>query len=367
MPSANSLSLNNVAFLGSVGTAVGYVRTAFLNSAASGPGTLNNPADPFNSVGYALAVLNATYPNENVTVVLQSSIDLFNTTDWFLYSTTGSLTVKSNNSGPWTITSFTNNSSENVDIRLQNLTVTTLSWANNNTTTARNAGTITGTSAVIGTLNINGDGPSPTGSMGTSGGTSNGTNGAPGMDGAPPFGGENGGDAHTYGGTGGSAYGNAAWNITLLGNGTITQLNGYGVNATGGAGGEGGIASGGNGGNGGNAQSNENGDIMDGGSGGTGGNAYSFGGTGGEGVGGAGAQVVKSVGWTITASNIAGGIGTGGAGGAAGSATPGNGGSGGSGVNGGSTGSNGIIGSAAAYEGTPGASTNGTAGAITTI
>lgn len=366
MPAASSLSLNNVAFLGAAGSAGGYVRTAFLNNAASGPGTLNDPTDPYATAQNAIAALVAAYPYEDVTVALQSSVNDFYSSELVQVLTGGgSLTVKSDNSGPWTITTFDIGNVENVDLRLDNVVVTSLNWSGNSDTYNKNAGNITGISATIGTLNINGQGPGPTGSMGSSGGGSSGANGSNGSDGSPPFAGGPGEDGSATGQNGGSATGNAAWGITLLGSGTIAQLNGYGIDALGGTGGNGGSASGGTGGNGGNATSIT--DPENGADGGNGGNAYASGGDGGAGIGGAGAQIFKTASWTITSSNLVGGIGTGGSGGGGGTASPGSGGAGGSGAMGGSSGNSGTSGTGFDSGGNTGASINGTAGTITTI
>lgn len=349
-----------------ISSAGGYVRTAFLNNAASGPGTLNDPTDPYTSAENAINALVAAYPYEDVTVVLQSSVNDFYAPGLVNVLTGGgSLTIESDNSGPWTITTFDVGNIENADLRFNNVAVTTLSWDNNNTTTSRNAGTITGASALIGTLNINGEGPSSTGSSGSNGGSFTGSSGSSGLDGNPPSAGGTGEEAVANGGNGDSALGNSAWNITLLGSGTVSQLNGYGIDATGGNGGNGGTASGGNGGGGGNSTSTT--DPENGADGGRGGDASANGGDGGTGTGGNGAQIFKTVNWTITNSNIAGGEGVGGSGGYSGSATAGGGGSGGSGAMGGSSGNSGSNGSSSTYSGTPGASINGTAGTITTI
>ncbi len=365
MPSASSLSLNNVAFLGAAGGAGGYVRTAFLLEGYGGSSALNDPDSPYGVFDFAIGALASAYPNEDVTVVLQADYGAIYASLTTVLTGGGSLTIKSDNSGPWTITTFDIGNVENVDLRLDDVAVTTLSWGNNNTTTSRNAGIITGTSALIGTLNINGEGPSGTGASGSNGGSFTGSSGFNGSDGSPPSAGGTGEEAVANGGNGNSALGNSAWSITLLGSGTVTQLNGYGIAATGGDGGTGGIANGGNGGGGGNSTSTEY--PENGADGGRGGDASANGGDGGTGTGGNGAQIFRTTGWVIAASNIAGGEGTGGSGGAGGIANGGSGGSGGSGAMGGSSGNYGSNGSQSTYSGGAGASINGTAGTITTI
>lgn len=365
MPAASSLSLNNVAFLGAAGSAGGYVRTAFLLEGYGGSSALNDPDSPYGFFDYAIGALASTYPNEDVTIILQANYGTIDSSLTTVLTGGGSLTIKSDNSGPWTVTTFDIGNVENVDLRLDNVAVTSLSWDNNNTTVSRNAGTIIGASALIGTLNINGEGPPSTGSSGSNGGSFTGSSGSSGADGSPPSAGGTGEEAVANGGNGDSALGNAAWGITLLGSGTVSQLNGYGIDATGGSGGNGGTASGGNGGSGGNSTSTEY--PENGADGGNGGNASANGGDGGTGTGGSGAQIFRTTGWVITASNIAGGEGTGGSGGSGGSATAGAGGSGGSGAMGGSSGSYGSNGSSSTNLGNTGASINGTAGTITTI
>lgn len=350
-----------------IGSAGGYVRTAFLLEGYGGSSALNDPDSPYGSFDSAIGALSTAYPNEDVTIILQAN---YGTIYPSIILTTvltdgGSLTIKSDNSGPWTVTTFDIGNVENVDLRLDSVAVTSLSWDNNNTTVSRNAGTIIGASALIGTLSINGQGPPSTGASGSNGGSFTGSSGSSGADGSPPFAGGTGEEAVANGGNGDSALGNAAWGLTLLGSGTVSQLNGYGIDATGGNGGSGGTAIGGNGGSGGNSTSTT--DPENGADGGNGGNASANGGDGGTGTGGSGAQIFRTTGWVITASNIANGEGTGGSGGYSGSATAGSGGSGGSGAMGGSSGNYGSNGSSSTYVGGSGASIPGTAGTITTI
>jgi hypothetical protein len=353
-------------------TAPSYVRTAFVNYDNGFNSALNNPENPYGRFDEAIDALTAAYPGEDVTVVLQSNYTGTIDPSTALASAltgAGSLTFKSDDAGPWTITALNIGYVENADLRLDDITITTLSWADSISSTNPSAGSITGSNApTIGTLNLPVQSQSPV-YPGDSGSNVTGNNGANGSDSEPdvsgPTNGSDGESANADGGGGQSQTGNSAWDIALFGSGLISQLNGSGENANGANGGGGGTATGGNGGNGGSSLSTEY--SENGANGGNGGNASANGGSGGSGQGGNGSQVYKETGWTITSSELSAGTATGGSGGNAGTAIAGSGGSKGYGALGGSDGSDGAAGSASNSSGAPGIATDGISGGIINI
>ena len=350
-----------------------YVRTAFVYYSGGNSPVLNDPLHPYGYFDEAISDLNIAHPGEHVTIVLMANYAaVVGSSEYLTNALTGagSLTIKSNDSGPWAIDEMNIGYVENADLRLDNVTITTLSWANSTSYTNPAAGSITGANSVtIATLNLPVEPFTNSPNPGNNGGTVTGSNGANGSDSVPdvsgPTNGSDGESVSANGTDGESRTGNSAWDITLFGSGLISQLNGNGTNASAGNGGNGGTATGGNGGNAGLALSSEY--SENGANGGNGGNAVANGGHGGNAQGGNGSQVYKETGWTITNSDLSAGTATNSNGGSPGTATAGIGGLKSFGALGGNDGSDGSAGAAYANGGSPGSGTNGTAGAINNI
>jgi len=350
-------------------TAPSYVRTAFVNYDNSFNSALNNPENPYGRFDEAIDALTAAYPGEDVTVVLQSNYTGTIDPSTALASAltgAGSLTFKSDDAGPWTITALNIGYVENADLRLDDVTIATLSWANSTSNANPPAGSITGAnSPQIGTLYIQGDGFFSGPTDGINGSTVTGADGGTGSDGNPPQNGGDGESVNASGGDGESRVGNSGWDIALFGSGYIDFVTGSGAVATAGNGGIGGTATAGNGGNGGNSTSQDG--AENGGNGGNGGNATANGGNGGNATGGNGSQIYKETGWTITSLSLFGGTATAGSGGTQGTANAGSGGAGGSGAQGGNPGNAGDAGIGSDVSGGPGSATNGGDGGINNI
>lgn len=349
-----------------------YARTAFVSSTGDdGTAALNDPDLPYLTLEAAVFALVTAHPAEATTLRLLSNIstglDYSPEVDNVL---TAGLTIMSHDETVWSVNNIVSLGQAGDSIlALHNVTLATVSKIPLASTTPFTAVTITGSgTTTISSLDISADsnagttgsdgstGPSPVGSPGTNGNS----NDPPDMGGA----GESVNGDGEAGGSGGE--GNAAWNLTLVGVGTVTSLTAVGGGGgSGGVGGAGGVPTGGTGGTGGNSTAPS--DPQDGGAGGQGGSVNASGGTGGSGgPGGFGGTVTKAVGWTITSSNlIGGGGGAGGTGGQAGSGTVGTGGVGGNGANGGNSGSSGDDGVLTAEPGADGLlGADGVAGSI---
>lgn len=342
-------------------TVVGYV--AYLSSSGDDDtAELNNPDLPYETLAAAVTDLVAGHDEEQTAIRLMSDITGDATLPADLLN--HGVTILAHDATLRTITGEVTLQGPAVDLTLVNVSISTVTATSQLDYTQESLGTISGDStSVIGALNIGGAAGS-TGLPGSTGGTATGANGSQPPPNSPPDVGQA-GESVTQNGTSGEGgtEGIPAWDITLTGSFTISQLNGAGgAGGSGGTGGAGGSATGGNGSTGGDSNS---GGTEDGATGGAGGDATANGGDGGTGGdGGDGAHVTKDAGVTITAHTVAGGAaGGGGGGGTAGTANAGSGGAGGAGANGGNQGASGANGNATANAGATGsdgsAGTNG--------
>lgn len=330
------------------GSAPSYVRTAFVSSAGDdGTAALNDDTLPYLTQDAAVAALAAAYAGQPTILCYKTNTptDLSLSADLNTLLTAG-LTMQSNDANVRTLSGSISFGSEALALlTLSNIVISgSLIKSPHSIASGESAGSITGyIYTVIAAMTLSGsDGGA--GSNGSAGGTVTGASGSTGADGDPPFAGGN-GESVNAGGSDGSAgeNGGYAWDVTLLGSGTLSSVIGIGGNGgSGGSGGNGGVATGGMGGRGGNSTAAS--EMQDGGAGGSGGDAIASGGNaGGGGNGGNGSTITKAEGWTITAHTLTHGTGAAGsiAVGDAGSAAPGSGGEGGAGANGGNTGASG--------------------------